>query len=155
MTYFTKPIQKTYICDTNVSFSSKNYILTSRLHLVTWHSVFCEKLLLFILHHDFQTFEILLESNLLIAHYPLLSSDCLCILFPPPFACLQALHWRGLPFPCLKYSGSQEEIFLSSPWSDSSGDSSTTELHQGGKRLGTEPCISQIQSDIAKDPRTM
>lgn len=53
-----------------------------------------------------KTFEILLGSNLLIAHYPLLSSDCLCILFPPPFGCLQALHWRGLPFPCLEYSGS-------------------------------------------------
>lgn len=59
-----------------------------------------------------KTFKILLGSNLLIAHYPLLSSDCLCILFPPPLGCLQALLWRGLPFPCLEYSGSQEGFLV-------------------------------------------
>lgn len=58
-----------------------------------------------------KTFKILLGSNLLIAHYPLLSSDCLCILFPPSFACLQALRLRGLPIPCLECSGSQEFFF--------------------------------------------
>lgn len=36
-------------------------------------------------------------------------------------------------------------VFLSSPWTDSLGDSSIADPHQGGKRLGTWPRISHIQ----------
>lgn len=50
------PIRNRFKCST---FSSKKQkqkktFLHSRLHLVTLHSAFCEKLLLFILHNDFQ-----------------------------------------------------------------------------------------------------
>ncbi len=147
MTYFTKPNSKTHRCKwSTLSVAKKLNSYTAG--FIWWpdtlRSMKSYYYLLFIM--IFKTFKILLGSNLLIAHYPPLSSDCLCILFPPPFACLQALRLRGLPITCLECSGSQEFFFLSSPWSDSSRDSSTADPHQGGKWLGSKSCISQIQS---------